>query len=328
MYKLATSLIGLASCIAATAADIPLNPTANVGGASTTGAGLIRVATQGEVDAGTAVTAAVTPATLDAWSGSPTLTVSYAEITDNNFSTARTNHWAYWDGDSLESSGKLGWQPETITVNFDATMTSGEIQQTIDSQGRFIPYGTYIYFDFADGTYTLTNTLEFSGFYGGGRIWVRGNTNDTTVSTSKSVIINASSLAAHAFLFGGNGIYNILRYMEIRPNTSGAYAGLYAVSCQRTYVGQCYFNGASTAEGRGVWLSNSSANYIHDNLFSNMKYAIRTELSRLISNNNDDTGTAPAVGLFSGTAATIGKMLTQPSGSTSNEWTETGGVIR
>ena len=86
------------------------------------------------------------------------------------------------------------------TVNLDSTMTATEIQALIDAQPRNL--GSYtLTFQFGDGTYTLTDSLDFFNFYGGGRLNIHGNQSDSTsLSTAQSVYLDFSGGAS-------NGIY-------------------------------------------------------------------------------------------------------------------------
>ena len=75
---------------------------------------------------------------------------------------------------------------ENTTVNLDNSMSASAINALIAAQPKDLN-GYTLTFQFADGTYTLDETLDFSGFRGGGTLRIYGNSSDNSLSTTKSV---------------------------------------------------------------------------------------------------------------------------------------------
>jgi hypothetical protein len=214
------------------------------------------------------------------------------------------------------------------TVNFDNSMTTAEMQALIDAVPKNLN-GNFVTFQFADGTYTMTGTLYFRYFFSGG-ITIQGNTGDpSTLTTAQSVHLNAGSSSNHVIdtWFNNVGVVTV-RNLKITVNSTGGYVGLYAVrsGCPQRFLYN-YITGNGTSNGYGSIIDAASA-YLESNYFSNINRAIETREGAIVSsNNNDDTGTQPNYGLTC-KSSVIMKNGTQPAGSTSNEITTTGGVIR
>lgn len=113
--------------------------------------------------------------------------------------------------------------PSTITINIDNTMSSQEIQNMIDSIGKYIPYGHTILLQFADGTYTLTNELLIENFYGGGTLQIYGNATEFILSTPKSVILQTAS--STDCIFRINGCYAYIQIFGIQMQKTVAMSG-------------------------------------------------------------------------------------------------------
>ena len=94
----------------------------------------------------------------------------------------------------------------TQTVNFTSTDTAAEIQALIDAVPKYIPGGNTVTFQFGTGTYTLSATLTFTGFYGGGIMEIQGNTAETNATikhTTQDVILDSDGSAVNALTMNG-----------------------------------------------------------------------------------------------------------------------------
>ena len=225
-----------------------------------------------------------------------------------------------------------GLEPVNRTINFVDTMTTSEIQAEIDAVGKYIPYGVQIIFQFADGEYTLTDSLVFAGFYGGGTLVIQGNTtetNATSLHTTQEVYLDGTSLDNHAIqVYGVKLASVVLKNLKIGFKSASQYLGVYCQSVDYVKVLYCYLLGSGTSQGTGAYFWSSKGD-IQYNYFSNSRNAIySTFISEVFSYNNDDTGTMPAYGLIAENTSLIGKASTQPSGSSANEYSAYGGEIR
>jgi len=214
---------------------------------------------------------------------------------------------------------------EDTTVDLDNSMTIEHIQMLIDEQPKDLG-GYTLTFQFADGTYNLDTGPIFYDYFSG-RCLVYGNSNDFNFGTSKSVVLNIAS---------GNGIMMVrcspnsfIGGFRVNVNTSSTNTqGIYVLDTITIYVRYNYVSGSNIDNGVGIEIHQCSFGYIIQNYISNIKEGIYAYGSRINSKENSDTGTQPKYGLYANTSATIGKSGTQPSGSTANEHTNAGSVIR
>ena len=211
------------------------------------------------------------------------------------------------------------------TVNLLTTDSTAQIQAKIDAVGKYLHNGVYITFQFADGTHTLTSTINFKGFYGGGRILIYGNTSDTGLSITKSVHLDASSYSSHALFLQHNAVSVDVNYLKISINST-AYniSGVKAeYSAKRVVVSQCYILGNGTTNGMGTSAySNSAFMFIDRCYFSNMNIgALFQYTASGYIVNCDDTGTLPLYGVRAYYGAHVGNNITTTriDGSTADE---------
>ena len=219
------------------------------------------------------------------------------------------------------------------TNTFTTAQSSGAIQDIIDTEQKYIPVGVTVDYSFDAGTHTMTNGLVWYGFYGGGNIRIRGNgvsANDS-LHTTQEAILDASATLLNPITVGrGDVEYHI---SNLRVNLKGDEAEVNCVNvveAAKVTIGGCYFVGSSKVVGcAGVRVHDSPAVWVQFCYISNLRLGIGAEsTSRVFSFTNDDTGTAPTWGLEAENACTIGKQGTQPTGTTADELTSDGGVIR
>lgn len=232
-----------------------------------------------------------------------------------------------------------GAAPELVnrTINLDNSMSTAEIQATIDNVGRCLgtPANPFVIitFQFADGTYNLTDRLYFSGFYGGGGIRLYGNrteANHDELHTSQQVYLDGSSFNNHVIEIEGSSVWFDILNLKIKANTGGEYYAIECAMIPNLWLPYNYLFGNSNSAGAGLHLWKCPGVVARKNYFGLAQYGIHAEVSRVASQDNDDNGAGaqPVYGLRAKQAATIGKDGTQPSGSTGNESTASGGVIR
>lgn len=229
-------------------------------------------------------------------------------------------------GNQEFSEGNISSLSATRTVNLLTTDTTAEKQAKIDEVPRQASVGgAQVIFQFEDGTHTETATLTFQGFTYS--IVIRGNTSDPTgLSTSKSVTIDGSSLAANVLTIRDCFRVTVDR-LKILPQTSSWQSGVYSTNCNRLEVRRCYIQGNGSTTGIGCYYIGSNGK-VSDTYFNTMDTAMFIDNCHISSQNNDDTGTSPEYGLYATDAGIIGKNGTQPSGSISSELSDTGGVVR
>jgi len=223
--------------------------------------------------------------------------------------------------------------PETTrTINFTSSQTASQINAEIETVGRYIPKDVTITFQFANGTYTLNDVLLFNGFYGGGKINVLGNTNETnndSLHTTQDVELDFTGSGKDGLSFGFCDVQ--IHILNLKISADESVDGVYLVSCSndnRFWYG--FIDMASTASGGyGLKANMASSIYVRETYFSKGQFGIGADVnSRVYSVENDDTGTQPSYGLRALAGGVIAKNSTQPSGSAGNESVANGGEIR
>lgn len=220
------------------------------------------------------------------------------------------------------------------TVNLDNSMSASEIQAEIDAQPKNLN-GHTLTFQFADGTYNLSNYLNFE-FFNNGYLEIYGDTSETDATdlhTTQSVILDGSSITSSATCGALNiknvsaetKIFNLKIIVPDSANVNGIYS--YKSNFVRSYYNYLLGSG-KTNDLSGIYYTNASAGIAYKNYVSNIMRGLRCNLSSFVSNTNDDTGTLPDYGLSCYLAGTIGKLSTQPNGATSDEIIGSGGEIR
>lgn len=215
----------------------------------------------------------------------------------------------------------------TRTVNFDNSMTAAVINAKINEIHKHLPYGAALTFQFADGTYNLTETIIFSGFYGAGTLLITGNAVDYLLSTGKAVFLDFSA-GQGVYLYRCSCTVQVFG-LKVRTNTTTLTRQIYIRECSK--FNQIYYNyclGSSLTNGAGIYAYGASHLYCYGNYVSNSLYGIVSYLcSHIASVYNPSTGTNPAYGLYC-YASIIMKNLGQPTGSTANELASHGGLIQ
>ena len=222
-------------------------------------------------------------------------------------------------------------EPTSRIVNFDNSMSAAEIQALIDAVGKYIPAGIYITFVFADGTYTLNDSLEFLGFFGGGEASIEGNIAEadaTILHTTQEVFLDFSGTAGKGILISSHIQFYPVRNLKIKIDSASSGQCINVEhNFPAVYPWYNYFLGTGLAAGHGIYcheaIAKCKANYV-----SNLYSGFTCECGKLYSDGNDDTGTQPKYGLWARAGATLCKNGTQPAGSTANELAQGGSVIR
>lgn len=220
----------------------------------------------------------------------------------------------------------------SLEIFFNNSMDAQAIQDRINQLPKYIPEGLNVYLKFKDGTYTINQTIQINGFYGGGRIYVYGNITEPSASslhTTQQVILDGSSTDTSILFFRNNDVYIQVRNFRINVKTnSNNYIGAYVENSKYTEFYYNYITGNGFTFGYALMYDRGSSGYAVYNYFSNIYIGIyATNNAVILSNVNDDTGTLPQYGLYS-SASIIMKSGTQPAANTAAETTVNGGVIR
>lgn len=232
-----------------------------------------------------------------------------------------------------EPEGDFTMETVSRTVNLDNSMSTAEMQTIIDSVGKYIPAEVIITFQFADGTYTLAERLDFIGFFGGGIVYIQGNRTETDANelhTSQQVYLDGSG-----FNNGVVGVYNtnmMIRFYNLKIAIAGTGVTDRGIDAWMNFGTVDFWYGyiacaASSDIGEMLYF----ATCLSANVFKTYTYRGRYSIyaranTNLYSDRNDETGTMPLYGLYA-QGACIRKSGSQPSGSTANELVTDGGEI-
>jgi len=259
-----------------------------------------------------------------------------ANLLSRTSKTALIDDYTYLMSNNGSSDGKTKLEdftavPETSrTINLNNSMTATDINNEINTVGKYLPSGVVVTFQFANGTYSLDNILYFNGFYGGGRIHIQGDTSQTNgLHTNHNVHLNFNNDTEGLYCLHNS--CNDVHIEHLKITVDDGYRCILLHRACYSSVSYCYIinNGQISSSSRGIEVNNGQNTYLLNNYFSNNYYAIAVfECSKVNSTNNDDTGTQPKYGLRVALAADVGKNGTQPSGSTADELVNVGGEVR
>ncbi len=223
---------------------------------------------------------------------------------------------------------------ETV-INLSPSMSASEIQAEIDAVERWMQGNPFpqITFQFADGTYGLDKTLDFSGFQGHGYINIQGNTGENVNSkhTNQAVFLDGSSHKGDVIYIADCYCLMNIANLKIKAQVGSGCTG--RALCTRTVdtivtTGN-YLLGTSNAQGAilSAWETRMK---VLNTVFGLSCYGIYCAFGRMYADNNGDggAGNQPRWGMLCQYTGTIGKAGSQPQGSVANEAIYRGGVIR
>ena len=217
-----------------------------------------------------------------------------------------------------------------LTVNFDNSMTVAEMQALIDAVPRALG-GFGLVFQFADGTYTMTDRLIFKGFYGGAFIKVNGNTSETDATalhTTQQVHLDGSSAPGNVLRFESNSVYIELNNLKISHDSASGRYGVFFLRSLYSRAQYSYLLGNGIGDGEGVYFA-ANPGHVNTTYFSNQFHAVRADqASTVFSQDNADTGTQPAYGLRSLASVIMRSTSDSITGSTADTLATNGGEIR
>lgn len=193
----------------------------------------------------------------------------------------------------------------TITVGVGKDFTT--IQTAINSIGEHIIRGVIITVQVDAGTYS--ETVDISGFFGGGSLEIRGNTIVATTHNVNNFIVSGCFL-----LF--------LRILGFNITTTTTTSLMISSSLQLQFQSL----NIVAASAVGVQADKSPSVYIIGCVISNKTTAIFASINAHIFSSTN-TGTGSQNGLMASDGGVIAKNGTQPAGTTA-EVTSSGGVIR
>jgi hypothetical protein len=212
-------------------------------------------------------------------------------------------------------------------VNLTASMTTGEIQTIINTLPKNLN-GKGIVFQFADGTYNLTTSLVFSGYYAG-YIWVVGDLSEgSTNYTTQSVIFDGSTIETSPISVRMCWSQVLISNIAVKHKTTSH--GILINQVSNVIIRYCYILGVGAKQGGiGNLFFSYCLGISERNSLSNSGNGVYAAgISTVNSINNFSVGTAPNYGLVTVQASTIAKDGTQPTGTLAAESNSAGCVIR
>jgi len=230
------------------------------------------------------------------------------------------------DGTSWRMVSETRYNGLSTTLAF----TNAESSSVINLRVAALPRNnsSIYYFDFADGTYTVTVSLVLT-YFTGGQINIRGNTGEsvTTLHTNQAVVFDGSALNANVFAMQYcECTVNITNIAVAIKTSASNRIGIYAYCCGVVTISGCYLYGNDTTYGYGAAIYASKLCYARYTYVSNCNSGIANGWTSTQIENCDDTGTQPLYGLWAYGCifCTSGTTVT---GSTANKRRSLGGTF-
>jgi hypothetical protein len=236
---------------------------------------------------------------------------------------------------ALEAAVEVVSPVATQEIRFEPTMDRATIQSMIDDVGKYIPYGTSLVFRFNPGTYVLDGSLTFDGYYGGGFLFVTGNTDEpdaNTLHTTQQVTIDVVSASTSGLVFRGNNVSVQVRNFRVLTDSNNPASFREGILFQYTPMYSAVFycfvqgNGYGGSQASGVKADRGRNVEVRDTYVSNMDRGIYAVFgSRIYSRDNGSTGTLPNWGLSAHSSIVLRHNATQPSGTSGEQVAAVGG---
>ena len=266
------------------------------------------------------------------FSVTPTINHSYQVLNmDSNKITNVTDPTADQDASTkkyVDDTINSKHLTSNTTLNFTTSDTITAMQTAINAVAKDLN-GHTLTINFADGNYTLGAFLDFEGFRNGDII-VQGNTGDSTsLSTAQSVYLDFSGQNSYGLYFNNCMATILVQFLKIKIADNAGKACIYGKNTGKMSIYYCYFLSAGKTTSTRAVYGQSAPAYVYNTYVDNFYYGIVEAQCFFVSNNVDSTGTNCNYGLYSVDGGVIGKGgANQPTGTTANELTATGGVIR
>ncbi len=212
------------------------------------------------------------------------------------------------------------------TVNFTSGMTAVQMQALIDAVPRNTN-GYTLTFQFADGTYntSMTSSLSFSGFYGGGGLNIYGKTSEgTSHYTTQAVVLDFSAGSCSGISLYGCSCASVqIQNLAIKISDTATCACVMSsqsVAPLFVFYSYLYASGKTCGDNYGIASYYGTNAFLYQNTFSNTYQGIRGYCGMILSWNSYSSGTNPTYGLGTYFGCTLCKFdSTQPTGSTAAE---------
>lgn len=230
----------------------------------------------------------------------------------------------------------MDWlRSSTTEIELYSTDSVAEMQAKIDNAPHYLPHNKSLYFTFASNTtYSLTGSLVFDGFFGGGALYIRGNDSETGANTKHSTQQNhlTWSTPAQGIQILNNTCYLQIRNLKITANcgTSSNYSAIMVLNNPGwVYIHANYLiTSLTTGNGYGVQLNGGVRAYVRRNYFSQGFAGVHgAAVGYGFVYDNDDIGNMPDYGVTSYNGSLLGVRDSIINGSMADNKAAVGGAI-
>ena len=222
--------------------------------------------------------------------------IAVTNLTAYSTAGARPFWVADADGRLYPTAHNMEVADRSITI-----LTTDTIQDEIDAIGKYLPHGVDITVTFEDGTHTPADTIDLTGFHGGGTLTLKSTETDTTTHTDQPAIIDADSITASAFRIIRCNCSITIQNLAIRVDGASSYRGIMAEYCSGSVM--VYYNyiySDVNAVAYGVSSRYGSYIFSRNNTMSGMAKALLAVYgSALVSRGDIKGGTANTYGYTS-----------------------------
>lgn len=218
------------------------------------------------------------------------------------------------------------------TLDLTGLDASG-ILSLLNAIPKYIPFGETLVLQ-ADITSTasLDQRVAVEGFYGGGQIIIQGNVNETDATvlhTTQEAVWDFKGSAVDGIYLDRNSVNITVRNLRIETDDNYDPFQVNNGKAQTYfYYNYCLINGTAGSSSGAQAINGSNLEVRNCNFSGGFSGIFALANGRIESDGNASTGTIPLHGLRAISNGVVGKIGSQPTGSTSNELLQPGGDIR
>jgi hypothetical protein len=215
---------------------------------------------------------------------------------------------------------------QTQVVAIAAGSEHATIQAQINAVPKYIPTGVTVTFQFATGTYMLSETLEWRGFFGGGLLIIRGNT--AAPEPAVQDVFLTFPVGRDGVRILSNTVYTQVTHLHIRTeDSSTGQRGFLAGWSTNVELGSSFIESTGTTSSFCVLAYEGANLHVYDSLVANCRYGVAAQTGRLTSSRNRAGTVSPMFGLAARSGGSVHAEGTYPIGAL-GEFRDVSGAIR
>ncbi len=190
-------------------------------------------------------------------------------------------------------------QGDKRIIRIPAGATTQQILDLFGGAPRLIPAGSTLIFQFDDGTFTIDTPITIEGFYGGGKLIIRGNpADDVWGVSSASVTIDGTATQGKVFSVNPVGVNVEIQRMRILCSDTSTSSSCIYVNEARVKALHLLLEAVGTSSARCISVNDRSMAHILKVYITGGYYGLYAGAgSYVIMHDVDDLNTQPAYGI-------------------------------